>query len=308
MSEAAFIAGDWGTSRLRLYLCDVSGHILARGEGEGASVPDCAARFAAAVAPWDKAHGILPAVLSGMVGSTIGWREVPYLKCPAMPAAIADAALRFEADGRAIAILPGLSCRGKTGAPDVMRGEETQLLGALRLYSHLAKGRHLFCLPGTHTKWALVTDGAVTQFQTALSGELFELLRRHSVLARDSNEVDAQSPAFALGLEFARQNRKSDLLHLLFGARSRVVTGEMAKTDAGSYLSGLVLGKDIITAMALFDIALFNTDSPVQMICTPALARLYGKAFSAYDVKSATIDGDRAALAGLVHAHTEIFS
>jgi 2-dehydro-3-deoxygalactonokinase len=243
-----------------------------------------------------------------MVGSTIGWREVPYLKCPAMPAAIADAALRFEADGRAVAILPGLSCRGKTGAPDVMRGEETQLLGALRLHSHLAKGHHVFCLPGTHTKWVVVTDGAVTQFQTALSGELFELLRRHSVLARDGSEVDAQSPAFALGLEFARQNRKSDLLHLLFSARSRVVTGEMAKTDAASYLSGLVLGKDIATAMALFDIALFNTDSPVQMICTPALAALYGKALSTYDAKSTTIDGDRAALAGLVHAHAEIFS
>ena len=97
MSEAAFIAGDWGTSRLRLYLCDTAGQVLARAEGEGASVPDCATRFAAAVAPWDQAHGILPAVLSGMVGSTIGWREVPYLKCPAMPAAIADAALRFEA-------------------------------------------------------------------------------------------------------------------------------------------------------------------------------------------------------------------
>jgi 2-dehydro-3-deoxygalactonokinase len=187
-----------------------------------------------------------------------------------------------------------------------MRGEETQILGALRLHSHLAKGRHVFCLPGTHTKWAMVTDGAMTQFQTALSGELFELLRRHSVLARDSGEVDAQSPAFTLGLEFARQ--KADLLHLLFSARSRVVTGEMAKTDASSYLSGLVLGKDIATARALFDVALFNIDSPVQIICTPALAALYGKALSTYDVKSIMIDGDRAALAGLVHAHAEIFS
>jgi 2-dehydro-3-deoxygalactonokinase len=303
MSEAAFIAGDWGTSRLRLYLCDTGGHVLARSEGEGASVPDCAARFAAVVEPWDRAHGVLPAVLSGMVGSTIGWREVPYLKCPAMPAAIADAALRFETDGRAIAILPGLFCRGKTGAPDVMRGEETQILGGLRLYPHLAKGRHLFCLPGTHSKWAVVMDGAVTQFQTALSGELFELLRSHSVLVRDSGDVDAQSPAFALGLNFARQNRKSDLLHLLFSARSRVVTGEMDKADAASYLSGLVLGKDLATAMALFDI-----DGPMQMICTPALAALYGKALGTYDVKSTAIDGDRAALAGLVHAHSEIFS
>ena len=303
MSEAAFIAGDWGTSRLRLYLCDASGNVLARGEGEGASAPDCSARFAAAVAAWDKAHGQLPAVLAGMVGSTIGWREVPYLKCPAKPAAIADAALRFEADSRAIAILPGLSCKGKTGAPDVMRGEETQILGALRLHPNLAKGRHVFCMPGTHAKWVAVSDGAVTQFQTALSGELFELLRRHSVLARDSANVDPQSAAFTLGLDFARANRKSDLLHLLFSTRSRVVTGEMAKGDAGSYLSGLVLGKDIATAMALLEI-----DGPVQLICTPALAALYGKALSAYDVKSAVIDGDRAALAGLIHAHAEIFS
>jgi len=303
MSEAVFIAGDWGTSRLRLYLCDAGGNVLARGEGEGASVPDCAARFAAAVAPWDKAHGILPAILGGMVGSTIGWREVPYLKCPARPSAIAAAALRFDVDGRGIAILPGLTCRGKTGAPDVMRGEETQILGALRLHPNLAKGRHLLCMPGTHAKWVLAADGAVTQFQTALSGELFELLRRHSVLARDSGDVDPQSPAFALGLDFARQNRKADLLYLLFSARSRVVTGEMAKTDAASYLSGLILGKDIATAMALFEF-----DGPVQLICTPALAALYGKALGAYDVKSAAIDGDRAALAGLVHAHAEIFS
>jgi 2-dehydro-3-deoxygalactonokinase len=308
MSEAAFIAGDWGTSRLRLYLCEASGNVLARGEGEGASVPDCAGRFAGAVAAWDKAHGPLPAVLAGMVGSTIGWREVPYLKCPAKPAAIADAALRFEADGRAIAILPGLSCKGKTGAPDVMRGEETQILGALHLHPNLAKGRHVFCLPGTHAKWVVVSDGAVTQFQTALSGELFELLRRHSVLARDSADVDPQSAAFVLGLDFARANRKSDLLHLLFSTRSRVVTGEMAKSDAGSYLSGLVLGKDIATAMALLEIAPFNMDGPVQLICTPSLAALYGNALATYDVKSAAIDGDRAALAGLVHAHTEIFS
>ena len=306
MSEAAFIAGDWGTTRLRLYLCDPAGNVLARGAGEGASVPDCAGRFAAAVAPWDQAHGVLPAVLAGMVGSSIGWREVPYLKCPAKPSAIADAALRFEAGDRAIAILPGLSCRGKTGAPDVLRGEETQILGALRLHPQLTKGRHLLCLPGTHTKWVAVTDGAVSQFQTALSGELFELLRRHSVLARDSGEVDGQSSAFALGLESARQ--KADLLYLLFSARSRAVTGDMAKEDAASYLSGLVLGKDVATALALFDMAPSNMDGPVQLICTPLLAALYGKALATYDVKSSVIDGDRAALAGLVHAHSEIFS
>ena len=303
MSKAAFIAGDWGTSRLRLFLCDERGHVLARGEGEGASVPDCGGRFAAAVAAWDKAHGVLPAVLGGMVGSTIGWKEVPYLKCPARPGAIAGAALRFESDGRAIAILPGLSCTGKTGAPDVMRGEETQILGALRLRPDLSKGRHVLCMPGTHVKWVVVEDGAVVQFQTALSGELFELLRRHSVLARDSGEVDAQSPAFAQGLDFARANEAADLLHLLFSTRSRVVTGQMPKADAASYLSGMVLGKDIGSARALLDLK-----GPVQLICTPGLAALYAKVLQAYDLTSAVIDGDEAALAGLVHAHAEIFS
>jgi 2-dehydro-3-deoxygalactonokinase len=308
MSRAAFIAGDWGTSRLRLYLCDTAGNVLARAEGEGAAVADCAGRFAAAVAPWDKAHGMLPAVLSGMVGSTIGWREVPYLKCPGRPGGIAGAALRFEAYGRAIAILPGLSCTGKTGAPDVMRGEETQILGALRLNSELAKGRHVVCMPGTHTKWVVVEQGAIIHFQTALSGELFEVLRRHSVLARDGanlqeTSVDAASPGFALGLDFARQNPQTDLLHLLFSARSRVVTGQMPKGDAASYLSGLVLGKDVATAAALFDL-----DGAVPLICAPSLAALYARALAAYDVKTVMIDGDRAALAGLVHAHAEIFS
>lgn len=303
MSEAAFIAGDWGTSRLRLYLCDVRGSVLARGEGEGASVPDCAGRFAAAVAAWDRAHGILPAILGGMVGSTIGWKEVPYLRCPAKPEGIAGAALRFETGGRAIAILPGLSCTGKTGSPDVMRGEETQILGALRLNPALARGRHLLCMPGTHAKWVLVEDGAVVEFQTALSGELFELLRRHSVLARDGGEVDIQSPALARGLDFVRANSDTDLLHLLFSTRARVVTGDMAKSDAASYLSGLVLGKDVATALRLF-----LPDGPVQLICTPALAALYGCVLKAYDIESAVIDGDAAALGGLVHAHAEIFS
>jgi 2-dehydro-3-deoxygalactonokinase len=277
--------------------------VLARGEGEGASVPDCGGRFAAAVVAWDKAHGVLPAVLSGMVGSTIGWKEVPYLKCPARPGAIAGAALRFETGGRAIAILPGLSCTGKTGAPDVMRGEETQISGALRLRPELSKGRHILCMPGTHVKWVVVEDGAVVQFQTALSGELFELVRRHSVLARDSGEVDAQSPAFAQGLDFAHANQGADLLHLLFSTRSRVVTGQMPKADAASYLSGLMLGKDVGSARSLLDLK-----GPVQLICTPSLAALYAKVLQAYDLTSAVIDGDEAALAGLVHAHAEIFS
>jgi 2-dehydro-3-deoxygalactonokinase len=300
MTKAAFIAGDWGTTRLRLYLCNAQGVVLARAQGEGAAVAGHAERFAAAVAPWDAQYSKVPTVLGGMVGSTIGWKEVPYLSCPARPEQIAGAALRFEHDGRAIAIAPGLKCTGLTGAPDVMRGEEVQILGALRLNPALARGRHVFCMPGTHAKWVEVIDGAVTHFQTALSGELFDLLSKHSVLARDGGEVDAGSDALKLGLKTARQ--PADLLHLLFSARSRVVTGEMPKTDAASYLSGLVLGKDVATAAALLGLK-----DTVHLVCTPSLAALYATALADYDLAAATIDGDDAALAGLTAIHAELF-
>jgi 2-dehydro-3-deoxygalactonokinase len=184
-----------------------------------------------------------------------------------------------------------------------MRGEETQILGALQLDPALAKGRHIFCLPGTHAKWVVVEEGAVTEFQTALSGDLFELLRKHSVLARDGGEVRPDSEAFAHGLDFVQANPGVDLLHLLFSARSRVVPGGMPKDDGASYLSGLVLGADVGTAVSLLKIS-----GMVHLICTPALAALYDKALARYDVRTAVIDGDRAALAGLVHIHSEIFS
>lgn len=300
MTKAAFIAGDWGTSRLRLYLCAADGAVLDRREGEGASVPDCAGRFAAAVADWDRAYGKLPAVLGGMVGSTIGWKEVPYLECPARPGAIAGASLRFQAEERPIAIAPGLKCANAAGAPDVMRGEEVQILGALRLNPELASGRHLLCMPGTHVKWVRLEDGAVTGFQTALSGELFELLSRHSVLARDGGAVDPASEAFALGLTTARENEKSGLLHLLFSTRSRVVTGTMPKADAASYLSGLIVGADVGAALALY------APGQVPLVCSPLLAALYAQALGFYGVGASTIDGDAAALAGLVQIHAEL--
>jgi 2-dehydro-3-deoxygalactonokinase len=280
--------------------------VLARGEGQGASAPDCAGRFAAAVAAWDAAHGILPAVLGGMVGSTIGWKEVPYLRCPAKPQAIAGAALRFDAGGRAVAILPGLSCTNLSGAPDVMRGEETQILGALRLNPKLTRGEHLLCLPGTHVKWVRVKDGTIAIFQTALSGELFDVLARHSVLARDTGGVDSESEAFSRGLELARERYDDGLLHLLFSTRSRVVTGEMARGDAASYLSGLIIGFDVNAAVGA-SLSLFSAGK-VQLICTPMLAKLYAKVITVYGLSADVIDGDAAALAGLVHAHAEIFS
>jgi 2-dehydro-3-deoxygalactonokinase len=295
---ARFIAGDWGTSRLRLFLCDGGGAVLARREGPGiAEVGGRAADvFASLTTDWDAA---LPAILSGMVGSTIGWREAAYCPCPAAPGAIAGAALRFEAGGRSIAIIPGLSCTNASGLFDVMRGEETQLLGALRLRPELAGGRHLFCLPGTHAKWALIEDGTVIRFQTALSGELFALLSQHSVLARGADAANPAHPAFAAGVAAARES--AGLLHLLFSTRSRQLNGEIAKEEAASYLSGLIVGTEITAALRLFP-----ADGPVVLVCTPALAALYEAALRAHGRDAVALDGDAAVLAGLSLLHTQL--
>ncbi len=163
-----------------------------------------------------------------------------------------------------------------------------------------AKGSHLFCLPGTHTKWVEVMDGKVTRFQTALSGEMFDLLARHSVLARGSGEARADDRAFAIGVQDARAHHHIGLLHLLFGTRSRQLSGEIAREQAASYLSGLVIGADVTGAQALFGFS-----GPVTLICTPALAALYGAALADYGWS--VLDGEAAARAGLFSAYRSLF-
>jgi 2-dehydro-3-deoxygalactonokinase len=293
---AAFLCGDWGTTRLRLFLCDGQGAVLARREGPGIAEAGSRAAeiFAGLTADWDSS---LPALLSGMVGSTIGWREAAYLPCPVAAEAVAEAALRFESGKRAIAIVPGLSCTNALGLFDVMRGEETQLLGALRLKPQ--PGRRLFCLPGTHAKWVLVEDGTVLRFQTALSGELFALLAQHSVLARGS-QAARDGTAFREGLAVARGEDRAELLHLLFSTRSRQLKGELVAADAGSYLSGLVVGADVAAALRLF-----APHEPVTLIGAPDLTALYGVALG--PLAGARIDGDDAVLAGLGFLHRHVW-
>jgi 2-dehydro-3-deoxygalactonokinase len=196
--------------------------------------------------------------------------------------------------------VPGLSCTNASGLFDVMRGEETQLLGALRLQPRFAKGRHLFCLPGTHAKWVLVEDGAVIRFQTALSGELFALLSQHSVLARGAGDVSPDHAAFAAGAAAARD--EAGLLHLLFSTRSRQLSGEIAQEEAASYLSGLIVGTEIAAALRLF-----APQGQVVLVCTPALAALYGAVLARHDLGTTVLDGDDAVLAGLTFIHDKLF-
>jgi 2-dehydro-3-deoxygalactonokinase len=308
MSLPAFVAGDWGTSHLRLSLCDETGSELAgkRGPGVSALAGNVAEKFFSLVEEWDRDYGALPVVLCGMAGSTIGWRNVSYMPCPADPHAIASMALRFEERDRSIAIAPGVSCRNRLVSPDVMRGEETQILGALRSRPELNVGIRLLCMPGTHTKWVILNDGIIEHFLTGVTGELFDILCRHSVLVRAQDTGDAVgSRAFVDALEQTKLHPDAELIHLLFGARSRQLMGELKNKDAAAYLSGLVIGQDVAGAARLFRNEL-SISRHVVVIGAPELSELYSMALTSRGLGVTKIDGAGASLAGLTALHASL--
>ncbi|AUN33384.1 2-dehydro-3-deoxygalactonokinase [Niveispirillum cyanobacteriorum] len=298
MRRGPFIAGDWGTSNLRLWLCADDGTVLDRAEGPGvaAATGRLETVFLYATGTWRAAHGPLPTLMCGMVGSTIGWVEAAYHPCPADVRSLATGLTRFTAAGTEIAIVPGLSTRTALDAPDVMRGEETQILGVLASRPELAEGHHLLCLPGTHAKWALLNDGRVENFQTGFTGELFALLRQHSVLGRGTDGLQPQvGPAFTLGVERALSG--ISLSHLLFQARSRQLLDGMNAQDALSFLSGLVIGGDVAGGLAMMA---GLPDTPVILVASPALIQSYQAALSVAGRGGIGLDGGDLALAGLL--------
>ncbi len=244
MSKPALLALDWGTSSLRGALLDQDGMVtaersFARGiltvaPGEFATV------FEACFGDWTRA-GSPFCLITGMAGSQQGWMQAPYCRCPAGFDEVASQLCWVEA-GR-IAIVPGLSCIN-AGVPDVMRGEETQVLGAMQL---LGKQDGLFVLPGTHSKWVSVRAGRIEHFSTFMTGEFYALLRKHSILARSLPEADGEldRPAFDEGV--ARALQGSSLLQTAFSVRTLSLFERMAATALPSYLSGLVIGEEIRT-------------------------------------------------------------
>src|SRR4051812_27234912 len=253
MDSSVTIFGDWGTSRLRLYLRQGKS-VLDRRDGPGISALTKSPRdtFLDLVGDWREA-GPSQALLCGMVGSRNGWQEAAYAPCPANAADIRERLLHLDADGLPVAIVPGLSCRNALGGPDVMRGEETQILGALSLNPDLAKGRHLLALPGTHTKWVVVEDGAITSFLTAPVGELYALLREHSILAKAAPGDGPESPeGFASGLARIVEQGPARLPHLIFETRSRQLLDGLPKDEAMGFLSGLLIGADTATTSSWF--------------------------------------------------------
>jgi 2-dehydro-3-deoxygalactonokinase len=295
MSKAAYIAGDWGTSHLRLRLCAADGAALDTRQGPGAA--DARGKFSAvfdeSVAPWRAEHGVLPAILCGMAGSAFGWIEAPYLSCPEELDNVAGSLARARADVR---IVPGMRCTNPLGAPDVMRGEETQLLGALTAVPALGHGRQLVCMPGTHTKWVLLLDGTVIEFLTVPTGEIFHMLCEHSVLVRDRDTpVIHDAREFERGLAESAKHAGVPLLHRIFQSRSLRLDGQLSAAGAPSWTSGLLIGTDVAGALPLFAVP----DSPVHIVANDSLCRLYGAALAKAGRASIAVAGEDASFAGL---------
>lgn len=235
------VAVDWGTSSLRGALLGSDGAVLeersfARGilTVPAGGFPDV---FNACFGEWMTPGALC--LISGMAGSQQGWREAPYCACPAGFDAIA-ARLEWVEAGR-IAIVPGLSIE-RGGVPDVMRGEETQIFGALQL---LGLDHARLVLPGTHSKWVTVTDARVIDFSTWMTGEFYALLRRHSLLARMMPEADPAHDAAAFDQGVAHALAGPGLLNTAFSTRTLSLFKRMAAEALPSYLSGLVIGEEL---------------------------------------------------------------
>lgn len=292
----AFLACDWGTTNLRAWLLGDGGEVLREQDfplGVSRLKPgEAAERFRHEVRPALQAEDV-PAILCGMIGSNLGWRAVDYLPCPASLEDLCGA-LVTVAEG--VRIVPGLRGPGVTAAPDVMRGEETQVFGWLRQDPARLTGRHLVCHPGTHAKWVLVEDGRIVRFVTAMTGELFALLRRHSVLKSDAPPDD--EAAFDAGVDAAGDG--GALAVRLFSARARVTAGGAAPETTPSYLSGLLIGAEIAGAPPLLGA---GTDGPIVLLGEKVLCHWYHRALARQGLVAHRYSGDEAALAGLTALH-----
>ena len=288
------VFGDWGTSRLRLSLFDGDAKLAETdGRGIGALTASPAQTLLQALAPWRAEHPLRRIVLCGMAGSRSGVIEAPYAECPADAAAWAGQAAQLALDGLTVSVAPGLAGTALNGAPDVMRGEEAQIFGALALRPDLAEGEHWFVLPGTHSKWCQVRDGRVLGFQTFLTGELFALLTERSslLMGADRSENPADN---ALGFDEGLARAQEDLpIGALFEARSAQLRAGRSGAWAEGYLSGLLIGSEVAEAVRR------TSTHAVTVIGAASLAQRYLPALAAASLASETLSGEACVLAGL---------
>lgn len=281
------IAVDWGTTNVRAYLIDEVGVIRARRTapfGVMATRPsELIATLDQLIEGWSDAEaGAI--LMCGMVGSRQGLLEVPYVRCPASVAEIARGAREIDlGHGRLALIFPGLTCQDASGIPDVLRGEETQVIGAL---ADLPHGAVSVWLPGTHSKHVRVHDGVIGGFSTHMTGEAFSTLSAHSILGRLMTGHDIDHAGFDEGVRRAAD--PGGLLHHLFGARTRALIGELSTSATRGYLSGVLIGHEIRSDLP-------DAGAPVYICGDESLSELYLRALQLVGIAGHRAAADLAA-------------
>jgi 2-dehydro-3-deoxygalactonokinase len=278
----AFIAVDWGTTNRRAYLIEDGQVVRTEVDKAGAlAISD----FPGEVAALRMLLGDLPVLLTGMVGSSIGWVQVDYVP---VPAGLDDLASHLHFVDNRTAIVPGLSWNPQGGHGDVMRGEEVQLLGARA--AGLVPADAVLCQPGTHCKWAWLEGGRIVRFVTAMTGELFALLRDHSLLAGQLAQGTDDDDAYRRGVELGC---KRDLAAALFSIRADGLLDRLPKAEAASFASGVLIGSDV--AARLQDIG----SAMVHIVADPYLGGLYNAALAQAGGRAAVINSHDAFVAGI---------
>ena len=281
------VALDWGTSSLRAWLLDADGAV--RDEAAAPlgilKVPggDFDAVFRQIAEKWRPTA----AIASGMIGSRQGWAEAPYAKCPADAAALVAGLIEVPTSlGISLRIVPGVSRIDADGIPDVMRGEEVQILGDAP-----ATGRRLYVLPGTHSKWALAEDGRIAWFATSMTGEAFAVLAEHSILGRLMDGRAHDPAAFRRGLAIGAE-AGGGLLRRLFSVRTLGLFGEIEPNALGAYLSGMLIGAVVADARATVATATGAAPDTVTIIGGTELSERYAEAIDAAGLASQIAPAD----------------
>ena len=301
MNMSTYIIGDWGTSRLRLHLCS-GRRIIESSQGPG--IGDCPdgpeAVFSGLIAEWGGNAADCPVYMSGMVGSDMGWRNTPHIPCPIDWRSIGDRCPKFMFNQHAVSIVPGLFSANPLGKRDVLRGEETQVLGALVENSQLRHGRQLLCLPGTHTKWIWMRDGIIERFLTAVTGELFAALAGNTILLRTASQPSrGVREGAAQGILESESLEQADLIHGLFQVRARQLFGQLEAGESGAFLSGLIIGSDVRGVRRMSSEFNWNGVS-ATIIGTSPMSDEYAAACGHYGIAGRVFDGDDMATVGLI--------
>ncbi|HEX9905493.1 MAG TPA: 2-dehydro-3-deoxygalactonokinase [Propylenella sp.] len=295
--KAALIGVDWGTTSFRAFLLDAEGAVLDRRTGPHGilSVKDSGfgGVLTGQVGGWlEKAQ--LPVVMSGMIGSRQGWIEAPYVTTPAGVADLAAALVRVSFEAAEVHVVPGVET-ANAAMRDVMRGEETQVFGAL-LERGLDRAR--FLLPGTHSKWVQAEAGRIARFSTYMTGEIFAACRDHTILGRLIEQGEGDPAVFLRGVrQGARAGSPGALLNRLFGVRTAGLFGEIAGAALGDYLSGLLIGAEIADAGS-------QATGPVFIVASHDLAERYRTATAELGVDAEAVPSESVVRAHLAIART----